>query len=84
MHNCTSFAAVSMNCFAGSLQIAGMVRTQDTSVGRTVVCLVMASKAWSLKNLMDSLKTVRIENDLPVSSFILILLRIICAKAFCY
>lgn len=74
MHNCTSSAAVLMNCLAGSLQIAGMVRTQDMSVGRRVVFLVMAPKACSLKNLMDSLKTARSENDLPVVSFIFIFL----------
>lgn len=77
----TSSAAFLINCFAGSLQIEGMVRTQKTSVGKTSSCLVIAPKACSFKNLMDSLKTARSENDLPVSSFILILLRIICAKA---
>lgn len=74
MHYCTSSAAVLMNCLAGSLQIAGMARTQDVSVGRRVVFLVMTSKACSLKNLMDSLKTARSEYDLPVVSFIFIFL----------
>lgn len=81
---CTYSAAVLINCFAGSLQITGMVKTQKTSEGRTVVCLVMAFKACFLKKPIDSLKTVRKENGLPVVSFIFISFCIICTKKDVY
>ena len=69
----TSMAATLINCLAGSLQIAGTVKTQNISSNLTSLSLQRASKACLLKNPMDSRKIFLNGSPFfPVSSLIFI------------